>query len=583
MPWDLLGTPRGICTGISSVCGSLPIPRGVAPPHADRLLARLSQNSFFLSFLRTTHLESPKERALFFLVVQSDVPAMDAKQAQLFTSSAAFSAYVASVLLVCDQIKNRVPDPYMDEIFHVEQAKSYCAGQWTTWNNLITTPPGLYIVPSILHHASPKWFLCSTNHLRWMNAALLCALPLLISRILSHFRTTPYPPRPGVKPRVRFLIPEDEIILEAIIISCFPITYFSGFLFYTDLGSLFAVLASYDQSLAGRHISAALLGLWSCLFRQTNIVWVAFIAGSALVNHLRQGSNTAPSTPKRPQANRVKETHRPTQPYDLSLTSASLLDLPRAIRSLVYESLINLWSTLPLLLPYSGVVVCFVLFLLWNGGIVLGDKSNHITALHIPQLYYFASFSMAFLAPVSFDVFLIRRTLKSLFGSPRSFFISCCLFITILWTIHKFTYEHPFLLSDNRHYTFYIWRRFFKFHQVAKYLFTPVYMICIKMIWERIARSFTMNLLITTFYMIGLGLTLVSSPLLEPRYFLVPYVLLRLHIRPVVEETKTWSIRVFIEGCLYAIVNLVTLAVFLFRPFKGRPGEWEGTWQRFMW
>ncbi|POW09029.1 hypothetical protein PSTT_07122, partial [Puccinia striiformis] len=538
------------------VCGGLPIPRGVAPPHADRLLARFSQNSFFLSFLRTTHCGSLKERALFFLVIQSDVPAMDAKQAQLFTSSAAFSAYVASVLLVCDQIKNRVPDPYMDEIFHVEQAKSYCAGQWTTWNNLITTPPGLYIVPSILHHASPKWFLCSTNHLRWMNAALLCALPLLISRILSHFRTTPYPPRPGVKPRVRFLIPEDEIILEAIIISCFPITYFSGFLFYTDLGSLFAVLASYDQSLAGRHISAALLGLWSCLFRQTNIVWVAFIAGSALVNHLRQGSNTAPSTPKRPQANRVKETHRPTQPYDLSLTSASL-----------------------------RFALCS--FLLWNGGIVLGnvmisepllsvfcdnhgDKSNHITALHIPQLYYFASFSMAFLAPVSFDVFLIRRTLKSLFGSPRSFFISCCLFITILWTIHKFTYEHPFLLSDNRHYTFYIWRRFFKFHQVAKYLFTPVYMICIKMIWERIARSFTMNLLITTFYMIGLGLTLVSSPLLEPRYFLVPYVLLRLHIRPVVEETKTWSIRVFIEGCLYAIINLVTLAVFLFRPFKGR-------------
>jgi alpha-1,2-glucosyltransferase len=62
-----------------------------------------------------------------------------------------------------------------------------------------------------------------------------------------------------VKPRVRFLIPEDEIILEAIIISCFPITYFSGFLFYTDLGSLFAVIASYDQSLAGRHVLAALV------------------------------------------------------------------------------------------------------------------------------------------------------------------------------------------------------------------------------------------------------------------------------------------------------------------------------------
>jgi hypothetical protein len=51
-------------------------------------------------------------------VVESKVPEMDAKQAQLFTSSAAFSAFAASVLLVCDQIKTRVPDPYMVCQFH---------------------------------------------------------------------------------------------------------------------------------------------------------------------------------------------------------------------------------------------------------------------------------------------------------------------------------------------------------------------------------------------------------------------------------------------------------------------------------
>jgi len=245
---------------------------------------------------------------------------MDAKQARLFTSSAALSVYAASVLLVCDQLKDRVPEPYMDEIFHVQQAITFCAGKWTTWNSLITTPPGLYLVPSLLHQALPGWFRCSTNHLRWMNAALLSTLPLLISQVLSHFRTTPYPPRPGVKPRVRFLIPEDEIILEAIIISSFPITYFSGFLFYTDLGSLFAVIASYHQSLVRHHVLAALLGLWSCLFRQTNIVWVAFIAGSALINHLRQIASTAPSQ----ATNQPKKTHRPAQPYDLALMSASL-------------------------------------------------------------------------------------------------------------------------------------------------------------------------------------------------------------------------------------------------------------------
>lgn len=237
--------------------------------------------------------------------------------------------------------------------YHLD-AFSFVASKLINLCSFLCTPPtwlSRYIVPSLVHQALPGWFRCSTNHLRWMNAALLCALPLLISRVLSHFRTTPYPPRPGVKPRVRFLIPEDEIILEAIIISSFPITYFSGFLFYTDIGSLFAVIASYHQSLARHHVLAALvsrhllhlsplfhyslrnnflslfqLGLWSCLFRQTNIVWVAFIAGSALINHLRQIASTAPSH----ATNQPKKTHRPVQPYDLALMSASLRVHPRS-------------------------------------------------------------------------------------------------------------------------------------------------------------------------------------------------------------------------------------------------------------
>lgn len=113
-----------------------------------------------------------------------------------------------------------------------------------------------YLPVAILHRLLPRWFTCSIDGLRYMNAFLLCILPWLNSRILSHFRTTPYPPYPGVKPRVRFLIPEDDIILEAIVISCFPIAYFSGFLFYTDLASLISILACYDQSLSGRHVLA---------------------------------------------------------------------------------------------------------------------------------------------------------------------------------------------------------------------------------------------------------------------------------------------------------------------------------------
>ena len=38
--------------------------------------------------------------------------------------------------------------------------------------------------------------------------------------------------------------------------------------------------------------------------------------------------------------------------------------------------------------------------------------------------------------------------------------------------------HHPFLLSDNRHYTFYVWRRIYMLHPLVPYLLTPAYLAC---------------------------------------------------------------------------------------------------------
>lgn len=38
--------------------------------------------------------------------------------------------------------------------------------------------------------------------------------------------------------------------------------------------------------------------------------------------------------------------------------------------------------------------------------------------------------------------------------------------------------HHPFLLSDNRHYTFYVWKRIFCLHPIMPYLFIPGYIAC---------------------------------------------------------------------------------------------------------
>ena len=82
----------------------------------------------------------------------------------------------------------------------------------------------------------------------------------------------------------------------------------------------------------------------------------------------------------------------------------------------------------------------------------------------------------------------------------------------------------------------------------------------------------------TSFLIIWLAtttLSLVTAPLVEPRYFVIPWVTWRLHLRPA-------SVLILvIELAWYVVVNVVTGYVFLFRGF-----EWlqePGVVQRFMW
>lgn len=63
--------------------------------------------------------------------------------------------------------------------------------------------------------------------------------------------------------------------------------------------------------------------------------------------------------------------------------------------------------------------------------------------------------------------------------------------------------------------------------------------------------------------------TLLPTPLLEPRYFLIPYVLLRAQV----VDLTVWG--VVLEGAWYAVINAATMYVFL---YKERAGV-----GRFMW
>lgn len=63
--------------------------------------------------------------------------------------------------------------------------------------------------------------------------------------------------------------------------------------------------------------------------------------------------------------------------------------------------------------------------------------------------------------------------------------------------------------------------------------------------------------------------TLLPTPLLEPRYFLIPYLLLRAQV----VDVPNWGL--VMEGAWYYLINALTMWVFL---YKDREGV-----GRFMW
>ncbi|PFH50766.1 glycosyltransferase family 59 protein [Amanita thiersii Skay4041] len=429
----------------------------------------------------------------------------------------------------------------MDEPFHVPQAQAYCNGDYFTWDPKITTPPGLYIMSLVLN----KLFLlqCQIPFLRFTVLLTLLALPLVVTRLLCSNRRE--------RPDTSLISP----LPEAVVIATFPIVWFFGFLYYTDVPSLLFVLSTFVAASEGQHWMAALLGLVSCTFRQTNVIWMLYAYASSQLAHLHFR--------KRSKAG----AKRPTV-HDPPALDAAAGDLLKAVTSIPNV----LFDILPSFVPYTLVLAAFAAFVKWNGGIVLGDKTNHIPSLHIPQMYYFFAFATGFGWPVLFSgpggiMGLSRDVANRMFGSRVRTTLTMLACLCMVITVKLYTIHHPFLLSDNRHYTFYVWRRIYMFHPLVPFLLVPVYLACGWAWFLRVGRKQT--LLQTLALPVFTLPTLLPTPLLEPRYFLIPYVLLRSQV----QDVSFWGI--VMEGAWYGVVNGMTMGVFLYLPREGVG--------RFMW
>lgn len=238
--------------------------------------------------------------------------------------------------------------------------------------------------------------------------------------------------------------------------------------------------------------------------------------------------------------------------------------------------------------PNVIVIGSFAMFvvLLNNGDIVVGDRQAHIPSFHPMQLCYFVVFVLAFSFPwllslVCSKILESRSVSKQQIQEniPKTGFMVLLTAITSTLVFLN-TIAHPYLLADNRHYTFYVWRLLFGpgKSMFLRYLPVPLYVYGLYLVDKTLTRSSIAHKLA---FWIVTPLVLCPQFLLEPRYFVVPYLMFRLHCH--INDTDRYTLRAaVVEFISYQVCNCIVMWIFLYRPFISTMDN-TGRLDRFTW
>lgn len=271
--------------------------------------------------------------------------------------------------------------------------------------------------------------------------------------------------------------------------------------------------------------------------RQTNIVWVAMALGTTVIDKLV--GQTLPFIKQNERYGRSDHIYSFGDILAVVLFYAKRFYLiPKQIKLLVAH-----------LFGYVLVLAGFVGFVLYNGSIVVGDKDAHTASVHVPQLFYFALFVLIFGVAVWPPMW--RYVLHDVYVH----WIRTLVAVAAIGVIVELnTVEHPYLLADNRHYTFYVWNRFYAAHPAARFAIVPAYVFGLAAINTSLAMTRTAGFrLCLTLCTV---MALCFQQLIEVRYFLVPFLYVRLHSSAV----GRWWLAA--ELVAYAVLNAAVFYVF---------------------
>lgn len=419
--------------------------------------------------------------------------------------------------------------PFIDEIFHLRQCATYCAHQFSKWDNKITTPPGLYLLGTWYHHFLSAIGIqdsCGATALRSLNLlGGVVALPLALS-----------------------LVPTNNFWKVNVI--SLPLLYTYYFLFYTDVWSTILVVLPLLTVLKHRYLKGAvyanLAGFASLWLRQTNIVWILFV-GVVLIDKRKQ---------------------KATSFYQQ-----------------IHNFVVQCFRDWVILIPFAVNAFLFVAFVYVNGGITFGDKENHQITLHLVQVFYCAAFITFFTLPVWLSVKTLKKYVQFTVTGRKglNLLLTIASFVAINHIIKHYTVVHPFLLADNRHYTFYIYRKILS-KPWANLVTVPAYHFSSWVIIHSLQELYHSSMLsLHPLSIIALVLsataTLIPSPLFEPRYYIVPLVILRIFMVPQNERLSRTASHT-LEFVWYLTINALFFVVFFTYKFSWltEPGV-----QRIIW
>lgn len=463
-------------------------------------------------------------------------------------------AYFMASKVIFDKVNNTIPI-VIDEYFHIPQGLTYCNGNFSHWDPKITTLPGLYLVSSVIG----LYFECNAYNLRFVNLIASCVNLVLFSSILRYVY---FGDRNHMK-----------IIIQAVNLTILPPLYFFSHVYYTDVMALTFLLMFTRLCLVNRNFLFILLtGIFSTIMRQTNIVWIAMVAAHKILDIFIRSSRVFGNY----FINDIKLSKRSAIARDVDKSKLKryygVFDLYCALKYHLSTCLKSFFMFITfhdftILFTHMFILGGFLGFVYLNGSIVVGDKSAHEATIHTPQLLYFLIFYGVFGLPYVLNK--LFSTLKLMFRN-KILVILCGIIMSLM--VYYNTLVHPYLLADNRHFTFYIWNRWYGKYDHAIFATVPVYIFLLFSIYDNLKDQNCISFLLP--YCVSLFLALALQRLIEVRYFLIPYTVLRLRFG------RPSYLLVLSEFVWYVLINAASFYIFFNKEVAWQDFDYT---QRIIW